>query len=80
MHGGRLIQLFHEGPITEARERRMTGRLVKAIGDRIKEIEENGGDPSRLQKDLSFLSEKISEAGLSEKTARVNRELADYVQ
>jgi hypothetical protein len=37
--GGRLLQFFHEGPITEAIERRMIGRVVKAIGDRIKEIQ-----------------------------------------
>jgi hypothetical protein len=80
MHGGRLIQFFHERPITGAIERRMITRLVKAIGDRIEEIENNGGDPSPLQEDLSFLSKKISEAGLSEKTAKVARDLANYVE
>ena len=80
MHGGRLIQFFHERPITEAIERRMTDRVVKAIGNRIKEIENNGGDPSPLREDLSLLSDEISEAGLSEETAKVTRDLADYVR
>jgi hypothetical protein len=80
LRGGRLIQFFHEGPITEAIERRMIGRVVKAIGDRIKEIQNNGGDPSPIQKDLELLSEKISEAGLSDKTAEAAGKLAGYVQ
>jgi hypothetical protein len=80
LHGGRLIQFFHEGPVTEAIEQRMADLLVKAIGDRIKEIRDNGGDPSPLQKNLESLSEKISEAGLSEETAKVARELADYAK
>jgi hypothetical protein len=80
VHGGRLIQFFHEGPITEAIERRMTSRLVKAIGDRIKEIESNGGDPSPMRKDLELLSERISEADLSEEIHRGVRKLAGYVQ
>lgn len=78
--GGRLIQFFHERPVTEAIERRMVDRIVGAIGNRTNEIENNGGDPSPLQKDLSLLSDEISEAGLSEKTAEVARKLAGYVQ
>jgi len=77
---GHTIQIFHKRPVTEAVKRTMTDHTIKAVGSRIRKLRSNGEDPSALQEELALLSEEISEAGLSEKTAKVTRDLADYVE